>query len=82
MFAAVPAVAIVRVLETPSSCNMSHPAVMISAGGNAYETAALHNHTLGKFLVAFGDIHSTHIAMTRLTGTAPITFAAFCLRLD
>ncbi|MCI0786208.1 MAG: hypothetical protein J4O09_07815, partial [Chloroflexi bacterium] len=32
--------------------------IMVS-DGNADQTDALHNHTLGKFLVTFGDVQST-----------------------
>lgn len=49
--------------------------IMIS-DGNADQTAALHNHTLGKFLVAFGDVQSTDMVITRLTATDPIAAAA------
>ena len=40
--------------------------IMIS-DGNADQTAALHNHTLGKFLVAFGDVQSTDDVIEKLT---------------
>lgn len=40
--------------------------IMIS-DGNADQTDALHNHTLGKFLVTFGDVQSTDEVLARLT---------------
>ena len=39
--------------------------IMVS-DGNADSTAALHNHTLGKFLVTFGDVQSTDDLIGRL----------------
>ena len=41
--------------------------IMVS-DGNADHTDALHNHTLGKFLVTFGDVQATDELLTRLTG--------------
>lgn len=40
--------------------------VMVS-DGNADSTDALHNHTLGKFLVTFGDVQSTDEVVAKLT---------------
>ena len=48
--------------------------------GNADQTDALHNHTLGKFLVTFGDVQSTDDLPGGLhclkvdTGTSPPLF--------
>lgn len=42
--------------------------IMIS-DGNADQTDALHNHTLGKFLVTFGDVQSTDDVIAKLTDT-------------
>ena len=39
--------------------------IMVS-DGNADITAALHNHTLGKFLVTFGDVQSTDEVIAKL----------------
>jgi len=39
--------------------------IMVS-DGNADQTDALHNHTLGKFLVTFGDVQSTEDLLTKL----------------
>ncbi len=39
--------------------------IMVS-DGNADSTDALHNHTLGKFLVTFGDVQSTNDVIARL----------------
>src|SRR2546425_2554506 len=41
--------------------------IMVS-DGNADHTDALHNHTLGKFLVTFGDVQATDELLTRLKG--------------
>ena len=41
--------------------------IMVS-DGNADQTDALHNHTLGKFLVTFGDVQSTDQLIERLAG--------------
>jgi ureidoacrylate peracid hydrolase len=41
--------------------------IMVS-DGNADETDALHNHTLGKFLVTFGDVQSTDDLLRKLEG--------------
>ena len=38
--------------------------IMVS-DGNADQTDALHNHTLGKFLVTFGDVQSTDDLLTK-----------------
>ena len=35
--------------------------------GNADQTDSLHNHTLGKFLVTFGDVQSTDELLAKLT---------------
>jgi len=44
--------------------------------GNADHTDALHNHTLGKFLVTFGDVQSTDQLIEKLrTGTFASLFA-------
>lgn len=40
--------------------------IMVS-DGNADQTDALHNHTLGKFLVTFGDVQSTDDLIGKLT---------------
>lgn len=40
--------------------------IMVS-DGNADSTDALHNHTLGKFLVTFGDVQSTDDVIAKLT---------------
>lgn len=42
--------------------------IMVS-DGNADQTDALHNHTLGKFLVTFGDVQSTDELVAKLTST-------------
>ena len=39
--------------------------IMVS-DGNADQTDALHNHTLGKFLVTFGDVQSTEDVLAKL----------------
>ncbi len=39
--------------------------IMVS-DGNADQTDALHNHTLGKFLVTFGDVQSTDDLLAKL----------------
>ena len=39
--------------------------IMVS-DGNADSTDALHNHTLGKFLVTFGDVQTTAQLVTKL----------------
>ena len=36
------------------------------ADGNADQTDDLHNHTLGKFLVTFGDVQSTDELVAKL----------------
>jgi ureidoacrylate peracid hydrolase len=36
------------------------------ADGNADQTDALHNHTLGKFLVTFGDVQATDEVLAKL----------------
>jgi ureidoacrylate peracid hydrolase len=41
--------------------------IMVS-DGNADQTDALHNHTLGKFLVTFGDVQSTDDLIAKLQG--------------
>ena len=41
--------------------------IMVS-DGNADQTEALHNHTLGKFLVTFGDVQSTDELCMKLAG--------------
>lgn len=41
--------------------------IMVS-DGNADQTDALHNHTLGKFLVTFGDVQSTDELLEKLAG--------------
>src|SRR5881628_2899469 len=43
--------------------------IMVS-DGNADQTDALHNHTLGKFLVTFGDVQATDELLTRLGGAS------------
>jgi ureidoacrylate peracid hydrolase len=43
--------------------------IMVS-DGNADETDALHNHTLGKFLVTFGDVQSTDEVCAKLRGAS------------
>ena len=43
--------------------------IMVS-DGNADETDALHNHTLGKFLVTFGDVQSTVELLAKLDASA------------
>jgi ureidoacrylate peracid hydrolase len=50
--------------------------IMVS-DGNADQTDELHNHTLGKFLVTFGDVQSTDDIVAKLeTGRNPATAAA------
>lgn len=39
------------------------------ADGNADQTDALHNHTLGKFLVTFGDVQATDEVLAKLGRT-------------
>ncbi len=41
--------------------------IMVS-DGNADHTDALHNHTLGKFLVTFGDVQTTDDLLAKLKG--------------
>jgi len=41
--------------------------IMVS-DGNADQTDALHNHTLGKFLVTFGDVQATDDVLAKLEG--------------
>jgi ureidoacrylate peracid hydrolase len=41
--------------------------IMVS-DGNADHTDALHNHTLGKFLVTFGDVQTTDELLAKLKG--------------
>jgi ureidoacrylate peracid hydrolase len=41
--------------------------IMVS-DGNADQTDALHNHTLGKFLVTFGDVQTTDELIDKLSG--------------
>ena len=41
--------------------------IMVS-DGNADHTDALHNHTLGKFLVTFGDVQATNDLLAKLEG--------------
>jgi len=41
--------------------------IMVS-DGNADHTDALHNHTLGKFLVTFGDVQATDDLLAKLKG--------------
>jgi ureidoacrylate peracid hydrolase len=49
--------------------------IMVS-DGNADQTDALHNHTLGKFLVTFGDVQSTDDLIAKLeSGWRPATAA-------
>jgi len=43
--------------------------IMVS-DGNADQTDALHNHTLGKFLVTFGDVQATDEVLAKLGGAA------------
>jgi ureidoacrylate peracid hydrolase len=43
--------------------------IMVS-DGNADSTDILHNHSLGKFLVTFGDVQSTNEVIGKLTTTA------------
>ena len=45
--------------------------VMVS-DGNADQTDDLHNHTLGKFLVTFGDVQSTDDLLAKLQAPAKI----------
>ena len=50
--------------------------IMVS-DGNADQTDALHNHTLGKFLVTFGDVQSTDDLIAKLQdGVRPAATAA------
>ena len=50
--------------------------IMVS-DGNADQTDALHNHTLGKFLVTFGDVQSTDDLIKKLhIGRQPAAVAA------
>src|SRR4030095_6437854 len=42
--------------------------IMVS-DGNADHTDALHNHTLGKFLVTFGDVQATDDLLAKLKGS-------------
>jgi ureidoacrylate peracid hydrolase len=49
--------------------------IMVS-DGNADQTEALHNHTLGKFLVTFGDVQSTDDLIARLGQRGIATAAA------
>ena len=50
--------------------------IMVS-DGNADQTDALHNHTLGKFLVTFGDVQSTDDLIAKLqSGRRPAATAA------
>ncbi|HSR56320.1 MAG TPA: isochorismatase family cysteine hydrolase, partial [Alphaproteobacteria bacterium] len=44
--------------------------------GNADQTEALHKHTLGKFLVAFGDVQTTDQLIARLRQGAEAASAA------
>ena len=54
---------------------LDYRTIMIS-DGNADHTDALHNHTLGKFLVTFGDVQSTDQLIEKLrTGTFASLFA-------
>jgi ureidoacrylate peracid hydrolase len=39
---------------------------LMVADGNADQTDALHNHTLGKFLVTFGDVQTTDEVLAKL----------------
>jgi ureidoacrylate peracid hydrolase len=43
--------------------------IMVS-DGNADQTDALHNHTLGKFMVTFGDVQSTDELIAKLAAEA------------
>jgi ureidoacrylate peracid hydrolase len=49
--------------------------IMVS-DGNADSTDGLHNHTLGKFLVTFGDVRPTDELTAMLAGKAPAATAA------
>lgn len=51
--------------------------VMVS-DGNADQTDELHNHTLGKFLVTFGDVQSTDQLIERLAAGRNEKGAAAC----
>lgn len=44
--------------------------------GNADQTEALHKHTLGKFLIAFGDVQTTDQLITKLGQSAGAASAA------
>jgi ureidoacrylate peracid hydrolase len=44
----------------------SYRTIMVS-DGNADQTDSLHNHTLGKFMVTFGDVQSTDELIEKLT---------------
>jgi ureidoacrylate peracid hydrolase len=48
--------------------------IMVS-DGNADQTDALHNHTLGKFMVTFGDVQSTDELIAKLTVEAAVPAA-------
>jgi len=48
--------------------------IMVS-DGNADKTDDLHNHTLGKFMVTFGDVQSTGMLIDRLAAGAQATAA-------
>jgi ureidoacrylate peracid hydrolase len=48
---------------------LDYRTIMIS-DGNADHTDALHNHTLGKFLVTFGDVQSTDQLIEKLNAGA------------
>lgn len=54
---------------------LNYRTIMIS-DGNADHTDALHNHTLGKFLVTFGDVQSTDQLIEKLDAGAVRTAAA------
>jgi ureidoacrylate peracid hydrolase len=47
------------------AANWGYRTIMVS-DGNADQTDALHNHTLGKFLVTFGDVQTTDEVLAKL----------------
>ncbi len=46
------------------------------ADGNADQTETLHRHTLGKFLVTFGDVQTTDQLLDRLSVGAEVAVPA------
>lgn len=50
------------------AANWDYRTIMVS-DGTADHTDALHNHTLGKFILTFGDVQATDEVLARLGGT-------------